>query len=77
MMFDKALEGVSRSSIEKRHEVSMPRGGLMMSFEKNKALARRYQEEVWGKGNLSLIDELVAAEARRRLRLSDGRLETT
>ena len=33
-----------------------------MSFEKNKALARRYQEEVWGKGNLSLIDELVAAD---------------
>jgi predicted ester cyclase len=33
-----------------------------MSFEKNKALARRYQEEVWGKGNLALIDELVAAD---------------
>jgi predicted ester cyclase len=33
-----------------------------MSIEKNKALARRYQEEVWGKGNLDLIDELLAAD---------------
>ena len=34
----------------------------MMSVEKNKALARRYQEEVWGKGNLALLDELLAPE---------------
>ena len=34
----------------------------MMSLEKNKALARRYQEEVWGKGDLALIDELLAAD---------------
>ena len=33
-----------------------------MSVEKNKALARLYQEEVWGKGNLDLIDELLAAD---------------
>jgi steroid delta-isomerase-like uncharacterized protein len=33
-----------------------------MSLEKNKAIARRYQEEVWGKGNLDLIDELLAAD---------------
>ena len=32
----------------------------MMSVEKNKAIARRYQEEVWGKGNLALLDELLA-----------------
>jgi predicted ester cyclase len=31
-----------------------------MSLEKNKALARRYQEDIWGKGNLALIDELLA-----------------
>jgi steroid delta-isomerase-like uncharacterized protein len=34
----------------------------MMSLEENKAIARRYQEEVWGKGNLDLIDELVAPD---------------
>jgi len=34
----------------------------MMSVEKNKALARRYQEEVWGKGKLALLDELLAPE---------------
>ena len=33
-----------------------------MSLEKNKALARRYQEEVWGKGDLALIDELLGAD---------------
>jgi hypothetical protein len=30
-----------------------------MSLEKNKTIARRYQEEVWGKGNLALLDELL------------------
>ena len=34
----------------------------MMSVEKNKAIARRYQEEVWGKGNLALLDELLASD---------------
>ncbi len=33
-----------------------------MSVEKKKALARRYQEEVWGKGELALLDELLAAD---------------
>ena len=33
-----------------------------MSLEKNKTVARRYQEEVWGKGRLDLIDELLAAD---------------
>jgi predicted ester cyclase len=31
-----------------------------MSLEKNKELARRYQQEVWGQGNLALLDELLA-----------------
>ena len=30
-----------------------------MSTEENKALARRWAEEVWSEGNLDLIDELV------------------
>jgi predicted ester cyclase len=34
----------------------------MMSLEKNKAIARRYQEEVWGKGNFALLDELLAPD---------------
>jgi predicted ester cyclase len=32
-----------------------------MSTEKNKAVVRRYAEEVWNKGNLDLIDELMDA----------------
>jgi steroid delta-isomerase-like uncharacterized protein len=31
-----------------------------MSQEQNKAIARRTTEEIWGKGNLALIDELFA-----------------
>lgn len=32
-----------------------------MSTEENKALARRFVEEAWSKGNLAVIDELLAA----------------
>jgi steroid delta-isomerase-like uncharacterized protein len=31
-----------------------------MSTEENKARSRRFFEEVWGKGNLAVIDELTA-----------------
>ena len=30
--------------------------------EENKALARRLEEEVWGRGNLDIIDELLAPD---------------
>jgi steroid delta-isomerase-like uncharacterized protein len=30
--------------------------------EKNKALARKFFEEAWGKGNLAAVDEFIAAE---------------
>ena len=33
-----------------------------MSIEKNKAIARRYVEDVWGKGSLGAIDELYATD---------------
>ena len=33
-----------------------------MSIEENKAIARRWSEEVWGKGNLAAIDELFATD---------------
>src|ERR1051326_1480494 len=35
------------------------RGACVMSTEQNKALVRRFYEEVWNKGNYSLADELV------------------
>ena len=31
-----------------------------MSLEENKTIERRYMEEVWTKGNLAAVDELVA-----------------
>ena len=33
-----------------------------MSAEENKAIVRRVFEEVWNKGNLDIIDELVASD---------------
>ncbi len=35
-----------------------------MSVEANKNAARRYNEEVWGKGNLDVIDEVFADNYR-------------
>ena len=31
-----------------------------MSLEENKALVRRFYEEVWGKGNVAVIDDIFA-----------------
>ena len=33
-----------------------------MSIEENKAIARRWNDEIWSKGNLPAIDELFAAD---------------
>jgi len=33
-----------------------------MSVEQNKDLARRWLEEVWGKGNMATVDELAGAD---------------
>ena len=36
----------------------------MTELERNKTVARRYLEEVWGRGNLAVVDELIAADYR-------------
>jgi predicted ester cyclase len=33
-----------------------------MSVEENKAIARRFNDELWNKGNLDIIDELMAED---------------
>ena len=33
-----------------------------MDIEQNKAMARRWSEELWGKGNLAVADEIIAPE---------------
>ena len=33
-----------------------------MSIEENKAIARRWSDEIWSKGNLAAIDELIASD---------------
>ena len=33
-----------------------------MSIEQNKAMARRWSEELWGKGNLAVADEIIAPD---------------
>jgi len=40
----------------------MQEGGQTMSVEENKAVARRWYEEVVAQGNLALIDELFAPD---------------
>jgi len=37
-------------------------GGDYAMSEENKALVRRYFEEIWNKGNLDLIDELFTTD---------------
>ena len=36
-----------------------------MSTEENKALVRRYLEEAWNKGNVGILDELMASDYSR------------
>jgi hypothetical protein len=38
---------------------------ISMTTEQNKALVRRFYEEVWNKGNYSLADELVNDDGSR------------
>ena len=33
-----------------------------MSIDENKAIARRWNEEIWSKGNLAAIDELLSSD---------------
>src|SRR5262245_42464931 len=33
-----------------------------MTLEQNTALVRRWSEELWGKGNLAVADEIIASE---------------
>jgi hypothetical protein len=33
-----------------------------MSIEQNKALARRWSEELWSQGNLAVADEIIAPD---------------
>src|SRR5262245_3265213 len=36
-----------------------------MSIEQNKATIRRWSEELWGRGNLAVADEIIAADYLR------------
>jgi ketosteroid isomerase-like protein len=36
-----------------------------MSEDANKALARRFYDEVWGRGNLDVVDEVFAHDYER------------
>ena len=48
-----------------------------MSVEENKIIVLRFLEDVWGRGNLNIVEEIVADDhvhhlARRDLHGSDG-----
>jgi steroid delta-isomerase-like uncharacterized protein len=36
--------------------------GTMSAIEQNKATARRWSEELWGRGNVTVADEIIAAD---------------
>src|SRR5215210_5874513 len=36
--------------------------GGIMSIEQHKAIARRWSEELWGRGNLAVADEIIAPD---------------
>src|SRR5262245_49957069 len=36
--------------------------GGIMTVEQNKAMARRWSEELWGKGDLAVADDIIAPE---------------
>jgi len=38
--------------------------GFIMSIKDNKAIIRRFFDEVWNQGNMEVIDELVAEDVR-------------
>jgi predicted ester cyclase len=48
--------------VEKVELASGEEEAPMSAEEKNKALVRRYFEEVWGKGNLAAVDDFMAAD---------------
>jgi len=39
--------------------LDLPAGGCSMSIEENKTTVRRFLEDVWGKGDLSLVDDMI------------------
>jgi len=39
-----------------------PSSGGHMSIEQNKAVARRWSEELWGRGDLAVADEIIAPD---------------
>ncbi len=43
-----------------------------MSVEENKAIVLSFLKDVWGMGNLSLVDEIVADEHVHHFTLLDG-----
>jgi hypothetical protein len=46
----------------RRERVGKEEVAPVSSEEENKALVRRFFEEVWSKGNLAVVDEILAPE---------------
>ena len=46
-----------------------------MSTEENKAIVRHYLDEVWNKGNVSIIDEVMAPTYARYMNASGAYLD--
>lgn len=44
------------------HQEKRQEGGVNVTIEQNKATARRWSEELWGRGKLAVADEIIAAD---------------
>lgn len=46
-----------------------------MTLEENKAIVRRYLDEAWNRGNITILDELMAPDYKRYVGTSGGYLD--
>jgi steroid delta-isomerase-like uncharacterized protein len=53
---------VAMAGIGADRGLAAQQGGTMSTVEQNRATARRWSEELWGRGNLAVADEIVAAD---------------
>src|SRR5258708_17482736 len=50
-----------RSGIPGGCQAQSQKGGHLMSTEENKAVVRRWEDDLWSQGNLAIVDEIVAS----------------
>jgi steroid delta-isomerase-like uncharacterized protein len=60
-----AMLVVAMGGMAAERNAAAQQGGTMSTIDQNKATARRWSEDLWGRGNLAVADEIVAADYLR------------